>query len=256
MIYCPLDICRRMRTFLGFDKRMCSYIKTKNLTAVSALILAGCASAPSVTQVADKLPDDQAGYLLASFSVNCRSITPLIGSVNCVRPFDSMFVSYVSREDKKLGGVFEITSSTFDSKLWPDVEGNGTAIRYVCMRMPTGTYDIASATFYSFDGGGRGYQVAIDPKVVMSFTVEAKVVKYIGALKLYSKSGQNAFGIPLYVPGYLEIDANESRDVAQALKKCDVRKPRDKPVKIDFLTVQNTAQHPFVVVKQRDLLKP
>lgn len=102
----------------------------------------------------------------------------------------------------------------------------------------------------------KGRQVAIDPKIVMSFTVEAKIVKYIGALKLYSKSGQNAFGIPLSVPGYLEVDANESRDISEALKKCDSRKPTDKPVKVDFLTVQNAAQHPFVVVKQREPLKP
>ena len=231
-------------------------MKIRDLIMVATLILTGCASAPSVIEVADKLPDDQAGYLLASFSVNCRNITPLIGTVTCVRPFDSMYVSYLSRENKKLGGVLEITSSTFNSKLWPDVEENGAAIRYLCLRVPTGTYDIASATFYSFDGGGRGFHVAIDPKVVMSFTVEAKIVKYIGALKLYSKSGQNAFGIPLSVPGYLEIDANESRDITEALKKCDVRRPTDRPVKVDFLNVKNTAQHPFVIVKQRVPSKP
>ena len=227
-------------------------VKIHYVITLATLILAGCASAPSVVEVADKLPDDQAGYLLASFSVNCRSITPLLGSVNCVRPFDSMSVSYLLRENKKLGGVLEITSSTFDSKLWPDVEGNDSAVRYVCMRIPTGTYDIASATYWRFAGGGSGYQVAIDPKVVISFTVEAKVVKYIGALKLHSKSGPNAFGIPISIPGYLEIDSNESRDIAQALKKCDARKPTDNAVKVDFLNVQNTAQHPFVVVKQRE----
>lgn len=215
----------------------------KLLTAsFAALLLTACGTTSN--DIVAKIPINERGYILGSYTVQCR---PSSKFHSCHSHFNSMAVQFTDTSTGKFPGALEaLTGSLFGSDSEFDWEAPKQMEKgfYFCLPVPADQYQFYATKYYNFGGGGNGYLMEEEDYFSLPFSVSNKKLTYIGQVKLTTSTGKNMLGMKLPMPGVLELSPGDPGVIKKALAKCP-EQVRDRIINETPLDA-NTANHPIV----------